>query len=275
MGKFCSIFLTLTLLLTACHRSGDEITVISREEGSGTRSAFIALTGLEEEGEDRTYLRSEISSATAVVLQSVKGDKNAIGYLSVGAVSEGVKALKIDGAAPSAENIAQGSYPLARSFYLVSLDTPGAAETEFLRFVLSRQGQAVVAQEGYVPTEGGDFESKHPQGALRIAGSGSVAPVMEALVEAYGKQNPALRIEIQISDSSTGLSSLSVGLCDLAMSSRELTQQELARGLRGEEICRDGIAVIVHGENPVDGLTMAQLRGIFMGQLRYWQQVAQ
>ena len=98
---------------------------------------------------------------------------------------------------------------------------------------------------------------------------------MEALVEAYGKQNPALRIEIQISDSSTGLSALSVGLCDLAMSSRELTQQELARGLCGEEICRDGIAVIVHGENPVDGLTMAQLRGIFMGQLRYWQQVAQ
>ena len=275
MGKFCSIFLTLTLLLTACRRSGDEITVISREEGSGTRSAFIALTGLEEEGEDRTYLRSEISSATAVVLQSVKGDKNAIGYLSVGAVSEGVKALKIDGAAPTAENIAQGSYPLARSFYLVSLDTPGAAETEFLRFVLSRQGQAVVAQEGYVPTEGGDFESKHPQGVLRIAGSGSVAPVMEALVEAYGKQNPALRIEIQISDSSTGLSSLKVGLCDLAMSSRELTQQELTRGLRGEEICRDGIAVIVHGENSVDGLTMAQLRGIFMGQLRYWQQVAQ
>ena len=275
MRKFWSIILSLSFVLTACAADQGEITVISREEGSGTRSAFISLSGVEAAGEDRTYVRAEISSATAVVLQAVIGDKNAIGYLSVGAVNEQVKALSLDGAAPTAEAIAEGSYPLARSFYLVWKGAPTPGAEDFLSFVQSRGGQAVVAEEGYVPIGSGDFESSYPQGLLPIAGSGSVAPLMEALAEAYAAHNPALRIEIQISDSSTGLSSLAAGLCELSMSSRELTDRELARDLHAEQISKDGIAVIVNPQNPVDGLTMAQLRAIFMGQLRYWQQVAQ
>lgn len=273
MKQIWSIFFSFCLLLTACAADRGEITVISREEGSGTRSAFVSLSGLEEGGVDRTYVRSEISSATAAVLQAVMGDKNAIGYLSVGAVKEKVKALRIDGAEPTQEAIGEGRYPLARSFYLVGHPSPGEEAEDFLAFVQSALGQAVVAEEGYVPTQGGDFVSRRPRGLLRVAGSGSVAPLMEALAEAYGKINPDLRVEIQISDSSTGLSALSVGLCELAMSSRELTEQE--KVFHAVEICRDGIAVIVNSQNPVEELSMAQLREIYMGRLRYWQQVAQ
>lgn len=273
MRRIWSMILSLSLTLTACAADRGEITVISREEGSGTRSAFVSLSGVEEAGQDRTYVRSEISSATAVVLQAVMGDQNAIGYLSVGALNRQVKALALDGAAPTRENIASGSYPLARSFYLVTGGALSVGAEDFLQFVRSGIGQTVVAEEGYVAGMGGDFASSRPQGLLRIAGSGSVAPLMEALAESYRSYNPALRVEIQISDSSTGLTSLAAGLCELAMCSRELTEQELAGGFSGEEICRDGIAVIVNAQNPVDGLTMAQLRGIFMGQLRYWQQV--
>lgn len=275
MNKFWSIILGLSLVLTACGADRGEITVISREEGSGTRSAFIALSGVEEEGEDKSYVRAEVSSSTAVVLQSVMGNRNAIGYLSVGALNSNVRALRIDGAEASAERIADGSYPLARSFYLVSYGTPDRGAADFLSFVHSKEGQAVVAEEGYVPMGGSSFEGTHPQGLLRIAGSGSVAPLMEALAEGYAGYNPALRIEIQISDSSTGLSALEADLCELAMSSRSLTEKEQARGLRAQEFCKDGIAVIVNPENAVENLTMAQLRGIFTGQIRYWQQVGQ
>ena len=272
-GICLGMVLFLLLCTAACGRRAREITVISREEGSGTRSAFGLLSGVEQNGEDRTYPRAEISTSTAVVLQSVTGNRNAIGYLSIGALHREVKPLEIDGVAPTAQNVQEGRYPLARAFLLGLLQERSPAVQDFLHYVLSDAGQEILSQMGYVSVSSGTYESAGISGTVRIAGSSSVAPVMEKLAEAYMGQNPAVTVQIQTSDSTTGLASLSKDLCDLAMSSRTLKESELARGIVPVTLCLDGIAVIVHRENPVNGLTMEQLRQIYSGELRDWTQL--
>ncbi len=264
--------LILTLLLGAC---GDdrEITVISREEASGTRAAFVSLTGLAREGIDRTYPRAEINSSTAVVMQTVMGNKNAIGYISMGALSQEVRALSINGVQATKENVRLGRYALARPFFLATgKQQPLAAD--FLSYILSQQGQALISEMGFVPMEpGGSYERAYLRGTVRVMGSSSIAPVMERLAEGYMGLNPEALVQVQTSDSTQGLSSLARGLCDIAMSSRELTREELALGITALPMCKDGIAVIVNVKNPVTELNMVQLRSIFQGEIRSWELV--
>lgn len=275
MKKFLAISLSLCLLLSlaACGGSSQEITVISREEGSGTRSAFTELTGVEEDGVDKTYARAEINSSTAVVMQTVAGNENAIGYISLGSLSGSVKAVSIDGVEASAETVKDGSYPLVRPFLLGTMGEMSEQTQDFLSYILSDQGQAVISEAGYVSVSAGSYESSHLSGTIKVAGSTSVAPVMEKLAEAYMAVNPDLKVQIQTTDSSTGLSSLAEGLCDIAMSSRSLKESEEEKGIKALTICMDGIAVIVSPNNPVGSLTMAQLKAIFTGEVTDWTQL--
>lgn len=270
MKKQLLLLLALLLCLSACGGDPQEITVITREEGSGTRSAFTELSGVAEKGMDKTYPRAEVSSSTAVVLQTVMGNKNAIGYISLSALQRGIKALSIDGVAASEKTVSEGSYPLARPFLLATGERPSEQAADFLAFLLSEDGQELVRQAGYVPVSAGSYQSRELSGILRISGSSSVAPVMERLAERYMALNPHLQVQIQTSDSSTGLSALSQGLCDIAMSSRSLKDSERAKGLEATTLCMDGIAVIVNQSNPVSNLSMVQLRAIFTGQLGSW-----
>ena len=275
MKKTLSIVLTACILLfaSACGRNDKSITVISREEGSGTRSAFTELTGVEEKGVDNTYARAEINASTAVVIQTVLGNKNAIGYISLGALGDSVKAISIDGIEISTQAVKDGSYPLARPFLLATADRPRAQVQDFLRYVLSDQGQEMIRNAGYVPVSSGSYEGSGLSGTVTVAGSSSVAPVMEKLAEAYMALNPNVSVRIQTSDSSTGLSSLAEGLCDIAMSSRGLKESETAVGIVPLTLCMDGIAVIVNLENPVSDLSVEQIGAIYTGDVMSWDEI--
>lgn len=275
MKKIVTTILILCLLLSAagCGSAGQTITVISREEGSGTRSAFTELSGVTQDGVDHTYARAEISSSTAVVLQTVAGNANAIGYISLGALSGEVKALSIDGVAPSAAAVKDGSYPLARPFLLGTLGEMRPEVQDFLNYILSDLGQSMISVAGYVAVSEGAYESSGCSGTVKVAGSSSVAPVMEKLAEAYMALNPGVKVEVQTFDSSTGLSSLVDGLCDIAMSSRNLKDSETAKGIVPVTICMDGIAVIANPANSAEGLTLAQLRSIFVGEVTDWTEL--
>lgn len=267
--------LALCLSLAACGSSGgDEITVLSREEGSGTRSAFVELTGIEKDKVDRTTPKAEINSSTAVVAQTVAGNKNAIGYISLGSLDESVKALAIDGVTPSVETVGNGTYPIARPFNVATKGDLSEAAQDFLNFILSDEGQAVITGKGYVSIGStGPFVSTNPTGTVKVAGSSSVSPVMEKLAEAYMSANSAVKIEIQTSDSSNGMTSTAEGLCDIGMASRDLKDSEKEKGLTETTICMDGIAVIVNKENPVTELTLAQVCSIFTGEVTSWSEV--
>ena len=271
------IFATLTvsalcLSLAACGNSGsDEITVLSREEGSGTRSAFVELTGVEQDKVDRTTPKAEINSSTAVVTQTVVGNKNAIGYISLGSLDDSVKALAIDGVAPSAATVSDGTYPISRPFNVATKGDLSEAAQDFLNFILSDEGQAVITAKGYVSNGStGPFVSTNPGGTVKVAGSSSVSPIMEKLAEAYMSANSAVEIKIQTSDSSNGMSSTAEGLCDIGMASRAVKDSEKEQGLTETTICMDGIAVIVNKENTIDGLTMAQVCDIYTGTVTSW-----
>lgn len=265
----------LCLSLAACGGTGDEITVVSREEGSGTRSAFVELTGVEQDEVDRTTQKAEINSSTAVVMQTIAGNKNAIGYISLGSLNDSVKAVAIDGVLPSVETVGNGAYPIARPFNVATKEGLSDAAQDFLNFILSNEGQAVITERGYVSVgSAGPFVSTNPAGTVRVAGSSSVAPVMEKLAEAYMSANSAVKIEIQTSDSSNGMRSAAEGLCDIGMASRAVKDSEKAQGLIETAICMDGIAVIVHRDNGLDGLTLAQVCDIYTGRTTAWSDVA-
>lgn len=273
-------------LLASCTKKTDgpfdgsyEITVLSREEGSGTRGAFVELFGVEEknsEGKkvDRTTVEANISNSTAVVMTAVEGYRYAIGYISLGSLNSGVKALEIDGAAPTPENIADGSYAVARPFLLAHSEGLSDEAADFLTYILSAEGQQVVADSGYIPLNTGDaYTGVGMTGKVVVAGSSSVTPVMEKLKESYLAHNPSVTIEVQQSDSTTGITSVRDGIADLGMASRTLGESELAQGLIPVTIAMDGIVVIVNHENPIDGLTKEQVRGIYTGEVLTWGEV--
>lgn len=275
MKKIWSILLVMALLasLCGCGSVSREITVISREEGSGTRSAFVELTGVEQDKVDNTTPRAEINSSTAVVMQTVAGNKNAIGYISLGSLNDTVKAIAIDGVSPSIETVADGSYPIARPFNIAVRDDLSKAAQDFLNFIFSDEGQAVITENGCVSSGAtGPFVSANPSGKVIVAGSSSVSPVMEKLAEAYMSVNSSVEVKLQTSDSSNGMSSVAEGLCDIGMASRALKDSETAKGLTGMTICMDGIAVIVNQDNACDSLTLEQVRQIFTGELTEWPQ---
>ncbi|MDR1024699.1 MAG: substrate-binding domain-containing protein [Treponema sp.] len=251
------------------------IIVMSREDGSGTRSAFTELFGVLDSGNrDAITLSAEITNNTAVMMTSVAGERNAIGYISLGSLNDTVKALAIDGVAPSAETAAGGTYKITRPFYIVTRGELKAAAGDFIAFIMSRDGQDVIGANGYVRrADTGPFTSAMPSGRIIVAGSSSVTPVMEKLQEAYAKINPGANIEIQQSDSSTGVNATIDGICDIGMASRDLRSTEIEKGLAGTIIAIDGIAVIVNKANPLSSLTRDQVKAIYLGQTETWNAV--
>lgn len=254
-----------------------EIAVISREDGSGTRSAFVELTGIEEtdpNGEkiDQTTVEAIVANNTNVVMTTVAGNRSAIGYISLGSLNETVKPLKIDSVEISVESIHSDEYKLARPFTVAYRGELSETARDFLDFVLSDAGQAGVASAKYVPVSSGDYRTDGGRsGKIVIGGSSSVAPVMEKLKEAYRALNPGVEIEVQPSDSTTGALNAIEGIVDLAMASRELKGSE-REALTPVAIARDGIAVIVHRDNPIESITLAQLRAVFTGELLSWNE---
>lgn len=267
---FLVAVLSLAMLFSGCGtKNNDIITVLSREDGSGTRDAFESLLGIEE-----TTLSAEISDSTAVMITSVEGNRGAVGYISLGALRENVKALKIDGIPASGDNVKNGSYKLARAFNIATKENISDSAADFISFILSSKGQAVVEQSKYISaTNGGDYKPSGKTGKVTVAGSSSVAPVMEKLKEAYIKLNPKADIEIQQTDSTNGIQTVIDGICDIAMSSRELKKSELSSGLSSKAIALDGIAVIVSIDNPLDNISAEQLASIYSGKATEWSKI--
>ena len=253
-----------------------DIHVLSREDGSGTRGAFIELLGIEEKDADgnkvdKTIASAEITNSTAVMMQTVAGDKAAIGYISLGSLDDSVKALKIDGVEATTDNVKNGSYSVSRPFNIVTKEETTEVAAAF---ILSEDGQKVVEDNGYV-SEGntGAYQPSGLTGTITVAGSSSVTPVMEKLAEAYQALNSGVEIKVQQSDSTTGVTSAADGLCDIGMASRELKDEETALGVHSQKIAMDGIAVIVNNENPTDGLDKAQIAAIYTGETTAWSEI--
>lgn len=278
MKKIFTLALAAVLAGTAlasCAAKGFDkdgaITVISREKGSGTRSAFIELFGVEVDDEDKTVETADITDKTNVMMTSVSQNANAIGYISLGSLNDSVKALKNDGAAATVENIENGSYKISRPFNIATKSDLSETAKDFVDFILSDEGQKVVEDNGYIPVAStGAYSGSKPSGKISIGGSSSVTPVMEKLKEAYNAVNPNATIEINMTDSSSGMTSAAEGVCDIGMASREVKQSELDKGLVSTTIATDGIAVIVNNENTYDDLTADQVRRIYIGEITTW-----
>ncbi|HPX84700.1 MAG TPA: substrate-binding domain-containing protein [Bacilli bacterium] len=285
MKKSLLLLLVLGLFMfTGClskdfDQSG-KITVISREEGSGTRGAFIELFGVEQKnaaGEkvDHTTASAVTTSSTGVMLTNVSSDPQAIGYVSMGSFNDTVKGLKIDGVDPKVANIKNGTYKVSRPFNIATKGELSAVTSDFITYILSKEGQKIIEDNGYISAVDNAvaYKGVKPSGKVVVAGSSSVTPVMEKLKEAYLKLNTNATIEIQMSDSSNGMTSAASGICDIGMASRALKDSELAKGLTPQVIALDGIVVIVNKLNTYSGLTSAQVKDIFTGKVTNWSNV--
>ena len=264
--------------MTGCGKAAsDDITVISREDGSGTRGAFIELFGIEEKDADgnkidNTISTADITNSTSVMMTSVADDEAAIGYISLGSLDDSVKALKIDGAEATADNISNGSYKVSRPFNIATKGTPNEVTQDFINFILSEDGQKVVEDAGYISQgNAGAFKAAGVKGKINIAGSSSVTPVMEKLKEAYVAVNPDVQIEVQQSDSTTGMTSAAEGVCDIGMASRELKDSELSAGLTPTVIAIDGIAVITDTANTITDIKSEDLAKVYTGEITNWK----
>lgn len=257
-----------------------EIAVVTREDGSGTRGAFIELFGIEEENadgekEDMTTQTASVTNNTSVMMTTVAGDSQAIGYISLGSLDESqVKALKIDGAEATAENVSSGTYKVARPFNIVTTGEVSEVAQDFIDFIMSADGQQVIEDEGYIKvSDAAAYTGGNMEGKIVVAGSSSVTPVMEKLKEAYVAKNSGVEIEVQQSDSTTGVTSALDGICDIGMASRELKDSEVEAGAQGTVIAQDGIAVIVNKENPISDMTSDQVKGIYKGEITDWSEI--
>lgn len=254
-----------------------DISVVSREDGSGTRGAFIELTGVEEKDADgnkvdNTTLDASITNSTEVMMTTVSGNDYAIGYASLGSLNDTVKAVKVGGVEATADNINAGTYTLARPFNIVTGDSVSEVAQDFINYIMSEDGQKIISDNGYIEVENtGSFTSSKVKGSIVVAGSSSVTPVMEKLKEAYAKVNSNASIEIQESDSTTGVNSAIEGTCDIGMASRDLKDEE--KGVKATAIAKDGIAVIVNNNNTIDDLTVDQIKDIFTGAVTIWADV--
>ncbi len=260
--------------------STKKIKVISREDGSGTRSAFVELLGIEQEDEqgntiDMTTVEANITNSTSVMITSVAGNEYAIGYISLGSLNDTVKALSVDGVEASIENVKSGTYQVSRPFNIATKEGLSEVAQDFISFIMSKEGQAVIEENGYVTVvdDAQAYSGNKPEGKIVVAGSSSVTPVMEKLKEAYLSINSNATIEIQQSDSSTGMNFAIDGSCDIGMASRELKESELEKGLTSTTIAMDGIAVIVNNNNPIDDLQSEQIKNIFMGEVTTWSEI--
>ena len=263
-------------------KSGDFsglISPISREEGSGTRGAFIELFGIETKDADgnkidNTTDTAEITNSTSVMMTTVAGNEYAIGYVSLGSLDDTVKALKIDGAEPSVDTVKDGSYKISRPFNIVTKDGLSEVAADFVKYIMSEDGQKVVEDNGYISQGNeGAYEAAGLSGKVTVAGSSSVTPVMEKLAESYQTVNDKVTIEVQQSDSTTGIQSAIDGLCDIGMASRELKDSELEAGLTATVIAQDGIAIIVNNDSGITELTSEQVKDIYTGNITTWEEL--
>lgn len=262
--------------------NSEYINVVSREDGSGTRGAFIELFGVEEKNDagekiDNTTDEAIITNSTDVMLTTVSGDEYSIGYVSLGSLNDSVKAVSIDGAEATVDNIKSGDYTIARPFNIATKGTPSDVAQDFINFIMSADGQAVISDNKYIPVDDGAaaFESNGASGKVVVAGSSSVTPVMEKLKEAYVAVNSGAEIEIQESDSTTGMTAAMDGTCDIGMASRELKDSETEQGLTATTIAMDGIAVVVNLDNPTANLTSDQVKGVYVGDVTSWDELAE
>lgn len=259
-----------------------DITVVSREDGSGTRGAFVELMGIEQkneagEKEDMTRGDAEISNSTNGVMMSVAGNVDAIGYISLGSLNDTVKALDVNGVECSVTDIKSGDYVVARPFNIcyqqAKLDENATAQ-DFIKFIESNDGQKIIADNGYIAIDAsGDYAASGATGGISLNGSTSVGPVMEKLAEAYKALNPDVSIDIQQTGSGAGITSATEGTCDIGMSSRELKQEELDAGLTEMKIADDGIAVVVNLENPITNITSDEIMKIYTGEINNWSEL--
>ena len=278
--KIASLVMVLMMGVSAAAAEvSGEITVVSREEGSGTRGAFIELTGVEEKNADgvkvdNTTEEAVVTNSTNVMMTTVAGDESAIGYISLGSLNDTVKALQIDGVDATVENIKNGAYTLARPFNIATKEGLSEVAQDFVNYIMSAEGQQVIADNKYIPLDDAPaYEGKQVSGKIVVAGSSSVTPVMQKLAEAYQVVNPNAEIEVQQSDSTTGMQSAIDGICDIGMASRDLKDSEKEAGLNGQTIAMDGIAVIVNQNNDLTTLTLAQVKSIFTGEVTEWENV--
>ena len=258
-----------------------EITVLSREDGSGTRGAFIELFGIEQkndagEKEDMTTDDAQITNSTSVMMTTVQGNPKAIGYISLGSLDESVvKAVEIDGAAPTVENVKAGTYKVVRPFNIATKGEASEVAQDFINFIMSADGQKIVSENGYITIDDAApaYAASGVSGKVVVGGSSSVTPVMEKLKEAYMALNPDVTVEVQQSDSTTGMTSAIDGAYDIGMASRELKDSELEAGLTPTVIAQDGMAVIVNKENTLTGLTSEQVLSIYTGETTDWSEL--
>lgn len=259
--------------------TASSIAVYSREDGSGTRGAFIELFGIEEKDEngekvDNTTEEAIITNSTDVMLTSVAGDTYAIGYVSLGSLNDTVKAVQIDGADATVENIKSGAYTIARPFNIATTGEVSDTAQDFINYIMSAEGQAVITEAGYIGSDdAAAYETNGAEGKVVVGGSSSVSPVMEKLIEAYKAANANVIIELQTSDSTTGMTGAADGTLDIGMASRELKDSETEAGLTATQIAMDGIAVVINQGNPVTNLTSETVKGIFTGETTSWDAV--
>ncbi len=280
MGLACAFGSTMAFADDAAKMEG-EISVYSREDGSGTRGAFIELFGIEQKDADgnkvdMTTDMAMITNSTAVMMTTVAGDEQGIGYISLGSVNDTVKALKIDDVEATVENVKTGTYKIVRPFNIITngeLDKLDEVSADFVNYILSADGQKVIEDNGYIAAvdDAKAYEAAGVSGKVVVAGSSSVTPVMEKLAEAYKALNADTTVEVQQSDSSTGVSMAIEGTCNIGMASREIKDSEAEKGAVATVIARDGIAVIVCPDAPIDGLTTAQVRAIYTGEVETWE----
>lgn len=253
-----------------------QISVISREEGSGTRGAFVELMGIVDDSDnDITTIDAEITNSTSVMLTTVAGNKQSIGYVSLGSLSDDVKAVKVDGVEASVDDIKNGSYSVSRPFLVAYKDGQlSELAQDYLKYILSADGQSIISENGYISVSDSAeaYTASGLSGKLVLAGSTSVSPVMEKLADAYKALNPDVTIEIQQTGSGAGITSAIEGVCDFGMSSRELKESEAAE-LKADQIALDGIAVIVNNENPTDDISSENIKNIYLGEVTNWEDV--
>lgn len=258
----------------------EDITIVSREDGSGTRGAFVELFGIEEKDEsgekvDRTTTDAQTTNNTSVMMTTVSGDMYAIGYISLGSLNNTVKAVKIDGVEPTVDNVKNETYKIARPFNIAyKEDALSDAAKDFINYIMSSEGQQIITDNGYISIDGAQpYSGNNTGGKIVIAGSSSVSPVMEKLAEAYKKINADADIEIQTNDSTTGMTSAADGVCDIGMASRELKDNELESGLTPLVIGMDGIAVIVNNDNPASDISSDEIKSIYIGEIGNWESI--
>ena len=274
----CVIFSAFTSCTEEKWNKNSSINVLSREDGSGTRGAFIELFGVEKKNAqgkkvDYTTDEASITNSTAVMLTTVAGNKYAIGYVSLGSLSSSVKAVKIDGVSATVDNINNGSYKIARPFNVAVRNNLSNAAQDFLNYILSSDGQNIIAANKYIKVPAANsYSASGISGKIVVAGSSSVSPVMEKLIEAYKSLNPSVQIELQTSDSTTGVINAIDGTCDIGMASRALKDSEKEKGVREVAIAIDGIAVIINNDNPVESLKKSDVEGIFTGKINSWSE---